>query len=144
MKMRRREFLPLAGTAAVACYMGVRRPAPEKISRGPAGTSAVSIQKCRSYHEDLAGKIMAGIQACGLSVKDKRVLLKPNLVEFDSSTVINTDAAVLAAALEVFRSLGAAQVRIGKDRAIAGILTTSRKTPPIAKLSPASTSSSWT
>jgi uncharacterized protein (DUF362 family)/phosphoserine phosphatase len=44
----------------------------------------------------------------------KRVLLKPNLVEFASSTVINTDAAVVAAAVELFHRLGAAEVRIGE------------------------------
>jgi uncharacterized protein (DUF362 family) len=42
------------------------------------------------------------------------VLLKPNLVEFDQNTCINTDVAVVAAALEAFRSLGAAEVRIGE------------------------------
>ena len=35
-----------------------------------------------------------------VDVRGKRVLLKPNLVEFDSSTVINTDASVIAAAVE--------------------------------------------
>jgi uncharacterized protein (DUF362 family) len=114
MKMKRRDFIPLAGTAAVACYMAVRKQPEEKISDGPAGKSAVSIQKCKAYSEDLTGKILVGIQSCGLAVKGKRVLLKPNLVEFDSSTVINTDAAVIAAALEVFQKLGAAEVRIGE------------------------------
>jgi uncharacterized protein (DUF362 family) len=113
MKMGRREFL-LAGTAATACYMSLRRPGEEKIPDGPAGQSAVFIQKCKSYSEDLSGKILAGVQSCGLVVKDKRVLLKPNLVEFDSATVVNTDAAVIAAALEVFQKLGAAEVRIGE------------------------------
>lgn len=112
--MRRREFIPLAGTAAAACYMASRPKKEEKISSGPAGRSAVFIQKCKSYTEDLQSKLLTGIQACGLVVKDKRILLKPNLVEFDSSTVINTDAAVIAAALEVFRKLGAAEVRIGE------------------------------
>jgi uncharacterized protein (DUF362 family) len=114
MKMRRREFIPLAGTAAVACYMSLRGRTEEKIPDGPPGKSAVSIQKCSSYGDDLASKILAGIQACGLSVKGKRVLLKPNLVEFDSATVVNTDATVIAAALEVFQKLGAAEVRIGE------------------------------
>ena len=38
------------------------------------------------------------------------MLLKPNLVEFDPKTCINTDVSVVAAALEAFRSLGAAEV----------------------------------
>jgi uncharacterized protein (DUF362 family) len=112
--MRRREFIPLAGTAAVACYVATRGHEEEKIPDGPAGKSAVFIQKCRSYGEDLESKILTGIQSCGLTVQGKRVLLKPNLVEFDSATVVNTDATVIAAALEVFRKLGAAEVRIGE------------------------------
>jgi uncharacterized protein (DUF362 family) len=36
------------------------------------------------------------------------------LVEFDPNTCINTDVSVVAAALEAFRSLGAADVRIGE------------------------------
>ena len=42
------------------------------------------------------------------------MLLKPNLVEFDAKTCINTDVSVVAAALEAFRSLGAAEVLIGE------------------------------
>ena len=55
-----------------------------------------------------------GVKACGLDVRGKSVLLKPNLVEFDSSTAINTDGAVVAAALELFRGLGAASVVIAE------------------------------
>jgi uncharacterized protein (DUF362 family) len=58
--------------------------------------------------------MLEGVRACGLDVRGKRVLLKPNLVEFDSATVINTDAAVIAAAYELFQKLGAAEVRIGE------------------------------
>src|SRR5207302_1353184 len=51
---------------------------------------------------------------CDLEVKGKRVLLKPNLVEFASTTAINTHVAVIAAAIELFRGLGAAEVLIGE------------------------------
>jgi uncharacterized protein (DUF362 family) len=47
-------------------------------------------------------------------VRGQRVLLKPNLVEFDPKTCINTDVSVVAAALEAFQSLGAAEVKIGE------------------------------
>jgi len=114
MSISRRKFIPLAGTAAAACYMSLRGREEKKIPDGPPGNSAVFIQKCKSYGEDLPCKILAGIQSCGLAVKGKRVLLKPNLVEFDSATVVNTDAAVIAAALDVFQKLGAAEVRIGE------------------------------
>ena len=51
-------------------------------------------------------------------VKDKTVLLKPNMVGLDPLGVINTHPAVIAAARECFLSLGAAQVLIGDGPAM--------------------------
>jgi uncharacterized protein (DUF362 family) len=41
-------------------------------------------------------------------------VLKPNLVEFDEATTINTHPALVHAALEAFRSLGASDVRVAE------------------------------
>jgi uncharacterized protein (DUF362 family) len=112
--MKRRHFVAMTGTASVALYSSIKDYESRKLAPGPIGNSAVCVLKAQSYQEDLAGKILAGIQMCGLDVKGKRVLLKPNLVEFDPGTVINTDPAVVRAALRVFRALGAAEVRIGE------------------------------
>jgi uncharacterized protein (DUF362 family) len=49
-----------------------------------------------------------------LDVRGKRVVLKPNLVEFDQNTVINTNPKIVHAALEAFRNAGAADVRIAE------------------------------
>lgn len=84
---------------------------------GPNGgrpRSPVFIAKAADYSGDLASRIESGVEACGLAVKGRNILLKPNLVEFDPATTINTHAAVLAAALEVFRKRGAASVRIAE------------------------------
>jgi uncharacterized protein (DUF362 family) len=112
--MTRRKFIPLAGIAAGSAYLSLRGERKEQAPEGPPGNSAVAIVHARSYSEDLVTKMLAGVRECGLDVRGKRILLKPNLVEFDSATVINTDVAMVAAALEVFKSLGAAQVRIGE------------------------------
>ena len=112
--MNRRKFVSLAGIAAGSAYLALRGERKEHIPDGPPGQSRVVILKARSYSEDLLARMREGIRECALDVKGKRVLLKPNLVEFDSSTVINTDVSVVAAALELFRSLGAAEVRIGE------------------------------
>lgn len=79
-----------------------------------AGSSPVAVLRAKSYQQDLATVILEGIRLCGLVVKDKRIVLKPNLVEFDATTAINTDVAVVAAALAAFRSLGAASVTIAE------------------------------
>ena len=112
--MTRRKFLPLAGAAVVGTCAGLKLQRAPKLLDGPPGNSAVSIMRARSYSDDLASRMLEGLRQCGLDPRGKRVLLKPNLVEFDSATVINTDASVIAAAVEVFHKLGAAEVKIGE------------------------------
>jgi uncharacterized protein (DUF362 family) len=112
MKIKRRDFFPIAGAGLMAGYAGweaIRSPRPSL-----ANTSPVVVLKASSYSEDLAQRILQGVNQCGLDVRGKKVLLKPNLVEFDAATCINTDVAVVAAAYDVFRSLGAAEVVIGE------------------------------
>jgi uncharacterized protein (DUF362 family) len=116
----RRDFLGMAVAGAVAGYGGYRGGRSERLRLNNTGTAAwnatarVAIVKAASYSVDLADAMKRGIRECGLVVLGKRVLLKPNFVEFDATTCINTDVAVVATALEVFRSLGAADVRIGE------------------------------
>lgn len=112
--MTRRQFIPLVGIAATAGYASLKLQKPPKVSDGPPGSSAVSIVRARSYSEDLVSHMLAGIRQCGLDVRGKKVLLKPNLVEFDSATVVNTDASIIAAAVEVFHRMGASEVKIGE------------------------------
>jgi uncharacterized protein (DUF362 family) len=112
--MTRRKFAGLSAAALVGTVAGMKLQKPPKLPDGPSGKSAVAIIRARSYSDDLVSRMLQGIRECGLDVRGKRVLLKPNLVEFDAATVINTDAAVIAAALEVFERLGALEVKIGE------------------------------
>jgi uncharacterized protein (DUF362 family) len=112
--MNRRKFIGLSAAAVAGTYAGMKLQRPPALPDGPPGNSAVAILRARSYSDDLVSRMLAGIRQCGLDPRGKRVLLKPNLVEFDSATVINTDAAVIAAAVEVFQKLGASEVRIGE------------------------------
>lgn len=115
MKISRRDLLEGAGVAALGGYAAWdgRRRRPESPRELPE-RAAVAVVKAASYSEDLAGRMREGIRQCGLDVRGKKVLLKPNLVEFDPNTSINTNVAVIAAAYETFRALGAAEVRIGE------------------------------
>jgi uncharacterized protein (DUF362 family) len=112
--MTRRQFIPLTGIAATAGYASLKLQKPPQVPDGPAGNSAVAIVRARSYSEDLVSHMLEGVRQCRLDVRGKRVLLKPNLVEFDSATVINTDASIIAAAVELFHRLGASEVKIGE------------------------------
>jgi uncharacterized protein (DUF362 family) len=110
--MRRRQFLQAGVAGAGAAQFGCESKA--LLPDGPPGRSAVAILKAASYTADLAGILRRGAALCGLDVKGKRVLLKPNLVEFAWNAAINTHVAMIAAAVDLFRSLGAAEVLIGE------------------------------
>src|SRR5207244_6613044 len=99
----------VAAAAAGAAACSSREPLPS----GPPGRSGVAILKADSYSSNLAGLMRRGAQLCGLDVKGKRVLLKPNLVEFASTTAINTHVAVIAAAIDLLRGLRTPEPLIG-------------------------------
>ena len=79
--------------------------------RRPA--SSVVIRRAANYEQDLAGLLYESLLQFKLPIKDKTVLLKPNLVGLDPLGVMNTHPSVVAAARESFLRLGAAQVFIG-------------------------------
>jgi uncharacterized protein (DUF362 family) len=112
MKFTRRDLFPIGAVGLLggyATWQGNKKPVYRL-----AGPSPVAVMKAASYSADLEGRMRDGIRECGLDVRGQRVLLKPNLVEFDANTCINTDVSVVAAAYDVFRSLGAAEVIIGE------------------------------
>jgi len=67
-----------------------------------------------AYDQSLYEKVRRLLVDHRVDVKGKRVVVKPNLVEFDPGTTINTHPMLVHAALEAFRALGAADVRIAE------------------------------
>lgn len=112
MSPNRREFLAVAGASVFAGFAGFEGAVSTR--HAPLKSPSVAIVRAKSYSDDLVSRILEGVKQCGLDPRGQRVLLKPNLVEFDPKTCINTDVSVVAAALEAFRSLGAAEVKIGE------------------------------
>lgn len=107
--MMNRRMSILAGGAAIlsGCTWKNRpRPAWER--------SSVAILRAPHYEADLEDIVRRGVRECGLNVLGKRVLLKPNMVEFSRETVINTDPRLVSAVVEVLNGLGAAEVIIGE------------------------------
>lgn len=92
-----------------AGFKGARSGQPDR-----TGRAAVAIVKAASYSTDLESRMLQGIRELKLEVRGLKVLLKPNLVEFDAHTCINTDVSIVAAAYNVFTRLGAAEVVIGE------------------------------
>ena len=116
--MNRREFLKTSAAATLAPLIGAcdreQRWTREAFIR-PA-KSKVAILPAADYHKPLRDVIQRGIQLCRLEVNGKRVLLKPNLVEFDAKGVINTHPALVEAAIDAFKTLGAREVIVAEGQ----------------------------
>ena len=63
---------------------------------------------------DVYDTVYRMVAAHNLNVRGKKIVLKPNLVEFDAHTAINTHPVVVHAAYEAFRRLGAGEIRIAE------------------------------
>src|SRR5215217_6373470 len=71
--------------------------------------SKVSVVKAPAYSMDVYDTVFRLVREHQPDIRGKRVVLKPNLVEYDSNTVINTHPMVVHATFEAFKKLGAAE-----------------------------------
>ena len=122
--MNRRTFVKAAAGAAVAGGVLARcRPAPPA-DEAPRWTPAsyrkperseIAVLRADAYDESrLVDVVRRGIGLFDLPVRGRRIVLKPNLVEFDPNGVINTHPALIGATIEAFRSLGATDVVVAE------------------------------
>ena len=115
--LSRRELL--AG-AAGSLFLGAcsRKQVAEAVNPNVVNPNVpkplVSIVRAAGYTQDLYDTVRRVLTDQRLNVKGKRVVLKPNLVEFDRNTAINTSPLLVHATYEAFRSLGAADVHIAE------------------------------
>ena len=88
--------------------LGAARPLP--------ATSAVHIAKAPSYDADLVSILKTQFAHFRefVPVAGKRVVLKPNIVEYHPKKVINTDPAVIDAAIQLFKDEGAAEIIVAE------------------------------
>jgi uncharacterized protein (DUF362 family) len=84
--------------------------------RQPPSLSAVHIAPVADYNADLAGILQRQYEHYRATVPlaGKRVVLKPNLVEYHRDKVINTHPHVIAATIELCRREGAADVLVAE------------------------------
>ena len=114
--LSRRRFLTAASTLGFVSLSSCaeRKPTWKKGGYRKPNQSRVAILRAASYDRDLTSIILDGIKSFRLEVVGKRVLLKPNLVEYERDTVINTHPAVIGATIEAFLKLGAKEVKVGE------------------------------
>ena len=106
----RREFLKATAGAAVlaglpGCGRIEERWQPSAFAKN--ASSRTAIIHVSGYEGEIGEAVRRGVELFDLPVRGRRVVLKPNFVEFDPQGVINTHPAVVAAAIEVFRALDA-------------------------------------
>lgn len=111
-----RRDLMLAGAAGVVIGVGSLM-IPRRYFRLPQ-QAQVFVGKIAHYQAEIAAVITQGAHELGIapeSVKGKRILLKPNLVETASGAPhINTHPLVLRGTIEAFLRLGAAAVMVAE------------------------------
>ncbi len=112
MKLTRRELLGTAAAGVALTRCGNAPSQPVITRRFPI--SNVSIVKAPAYSQDIYDTIFRVVADHKLNIRGKRIVVKPNLVEFDPGTVINTHPMVVHATYEAFRKLGAADVKIAE------------------------------
>jgi uncharacterized protein (DUF362 family) len=102
------KALPLAASAACS-------PRPYRRSDfSLPPRSKVALLPATSYSQDLADLMYRGLDLLRPEVKGRSVLLKPNLVEYEAGTIINTNPAIIAGAAEAFLRFGAREVVVGE------------------------------
>jgi uncharacterized protein (DUF362 family) len=81
---------------------------------GQLALPRVSIVRAPAYTQAIYDTVRRLLVEHRVDVRGKRVVIKPNLVEFDPGTTINTHPMLVHAALEGFRALGAKEVCIAE------------------------------
>lgn len=103
-KFTRREWLAAAGTAVLTGCA----------SQQPIVPAKVSVVRAPAYDQRIYGTVRRILDDHQVDVRGRSVVLKPNLVEFEPGSSINTHPLLVHAALEAFRARGAAGVRIAE------------------------------
>jgi len=103
--MTRRELIAGAGVVVLAgCSSRKTAPRPQM----------VSIVRAPAYDQSIYDTVRRMLADHRLNVRGRSVVLKPNLVEFEPGSSINTHPMLVHAAYEAFRAMGAASVRIAE------------------------------
>jgi uncharacterized protein (DUF362 family) len=104
----RRELLTasaaVAGVAALASCNRQPLPVPAR----------VSIARAPAYDQRVYETVRRILDQHNVDVRGRDVVVKPNLVEFEPESFINTNPLLVHAAVEAFRARGAASVRIAE------------------------------
>jgi uncharacterized protein (DUF362 family) len=106
--LTRREVLAAAGGAAALAMAGCGTQPQVLVA------ARVSIVKVPAYDQSVYDVMRRAVAEHAGDVRGRNIVLKPNLVEFEPGSSINTHPILVHAAMEAFRGLGAATVSIAE------------------------------
>jgi uncharacterized protein (DUF362 family) len=106
-KLSRREWLAASAGLGALAAAGCNRQVP-------IAPSQVSIVSAPQYDQRLYATMREILEVQRVDVRGRRVVLKPNLVEFEPESSINTHPLLVHATYEAFRAMGAASVQIAE------------------------------
>lgn len=101
--------LALAGSTALAIRQGWPYRMPDRRKE----RSRVAVLRCGDY-ASCPSVIEDGLRLIQPDVRNKRVVLKPNLVEYSTTAAINTHPMLIAGAIEAIYKFGAASVTVAE------------------------------
>ena len=108
----RRDFLATLTVPLLAA--GCEKPRFDARRFNRPSRTAVGLYPATTYSVDFADVISRGFRELGVDLRGKRVLLKPNMVEYEPGTAINTHPLVVAGAAVACRRSGAVEVVVGE------------------------------
>jgi hypothetical protein len=109
-RLTRRAVIAAGAVALAGCAGARKSPGTTRHS----GTPTVSVIRQPGYTQDIYETVRRTLTGHHLNVRGKSVVLKPNLVEFEAGSVINTNPILVHAAMEAFKAMGASSVRIAE------------------------------
>jgi hypothetical protein len=108
MELDRRRLVISAAGLAIGGVATARLLPEEMLLRDQRPSrSRVSILSAEHYSERLSDLLFAGLREFRLNLREKTVLLKPNLVEYIPDVEANTNPVLVGAAADAFLKLGA-------------------------------------
>src|SRR2546429_8287772 len=107
--LTRREVLVAGAAAGAAMLAGCGKDNGRRIT-----PSRVAIMRAPAYDQSLYAVMRRLLREQAGDVRGRNIVLKPNLVEFEPQSSINTHPMLVHAAYEAFLGMGAATVRIAE------------------------------
>jgi uncharacterized protein (DUF362 family) len=111
-RLSRRHFLAALSLPLVSSACG-RSPYDSSKFLVP-DHSSVGLFPASDYTTDFADLVFRGFRELQVNLTDRRVFLKPNMVEYEIGTAINTDPRVVAGAAIACQRAGATEVVVGE------------------------------